>query len=903
MAIEPGHQLLHYKILEKLGEGGMGVVWKALDTTLDREVAIKVLPEELAHQPQRLARFEREAKVLASLNHSNVAAIFGLHLVTAGDDPAKGTRFLAMELVVGEDLSQRISHGAIPLEEALEITRQIAEGLEAAHRNGIVHRDLKPANVMMTVDGDIKVLDFGLAKALAENDDADSSDGSDSPTMTSAGTIPGMILGTVGYMSPEQARGRPVDRRADIWSLGVILFEMLSGQKMLEGDSIPEVLASLLRGDPDWESLPDGVPHSVRRLLRRCVAKDRRKRFHHAADIRIEIEGILAGEDEGDEPATAAANSEAINRATESAKRRSMLALVAIVVALAALGYAWLGGSRTVDVAPSTVRLMVPATMLDFSAAALPFALSPDGETLAFVDYDGPTTKLFLRRMDSFEVQPVAGTEGASSPFYSPGGDWIGFFASGELKKISTAGGRPESLCATPHASAGGTWLEDDTIIFAMAFTPTGLFRVSAQGGDVEEIAVPAGNDVEYNFRYPSVLPGGQHVLFTIVGTDRMQAAVLSLKDGTHRALSGVGGRAKYLVGGQLVYGDTTALLAAPFDLKTAEVTGPPITALEGVRQFEGGGCFDLSPTGTLVYLPWYEDTFRYVWADRKGNTKPIHFGETGEFSDGSRPVLSNSLSRLTVSGGTTGSTSHFYIHDLERGGRLRVKGLFHTQWTADDSELYSMYREEGRLAISRVPSDGSAEPVIVHAGEHNLVPTGLSPDDKWLLYYEMNSETSRDIWVLRLDGSGEAIPLIVTPKNERAAVFSRDGRYFAYTSDVSGRDEVYVRRFDPTDANVSEFLISTVGGREVIWSRDGSELYYRVGRSLMAVPVQTSGDFVAGVPEKLFDGSWGVETGGLNQMYDVGADGNQFLMVQTTAESNQLNVVLDWAAELDRRK
>jgi len=882
MRFETGSRLGAFEILAPLGKGGMGEVYRARDTKLGREVAIKVLPEALKDDAPRLARFQREATLLAALNHPHIASIHGL-------EEADGQPFLVMELVSGEELTERIERGPIPTDEALEIARQIAEALEAAHEKGIVHRDLKPANVKVTSEGQVMVLDFGLAKAYAQEEGDDSAARvSQSPTMSRQMTEAGLILGTAGYMSPEQARGKAVDKRSDVWAFGVVLFEMLAGKPAFEGESVSDTLASVLKSNPAWDALPNTVAPSIRTLLRRCLTKDPRDRLHDVADARISIVEALAGEQEGSEsPAP---------RRTER-NTWALVAAVLAVIALAAAAAALVNRDSSSSIFP-TVRLEITGQMLDYSTGTLPFALSPDGKTLVYVDHDGPATKLFVRHMDRFDVEPLARTEGAGAPFFSPDGEWIGFFATNRLKKVAVAGGQPIDICPVPHAPGGATWLPDDTIVFSMAFTPTGLYRVPAEGGPPEALTRPDSAPGEFHHKDPHALPGGRSVIFTVATATGQQVEVLSLDSGERTALKGVRGRARYVTGGYLIYGDSAALLAAPFDATSAAITGPSFTALEGVRAFQGGAAFAVSPSGALAYLPHAGTGIDHVWVDRAGKATPLGLQEAA----GGRPMLSWDGKRLAVTGGTSFRDPSFYIYDLARGGRIRFPGFGHMRWLPGDAEIVfsSRLNRSGASNLFQTRSDGSGEPEPIFESEYNSALTGVSGDGRWILFYEQHPDTSRDVWALRLDGTSEAVPLVTTPASDRSATFSPDSRWFAYTSNVSGRDEVYVRRFELT-SGTAEHLVSTEGGREPQWSRDGKELFYRVGRAMMAVPVALGEEFTAGEPQKLFEGSWGVESGGLNPMYDVAPDGQSFVMVSADEGWNRVRVALGWQAELEQ--
>jgi len=609
MSVEAGQTLSHYRLIEKIGEGGMGVVWKALDTDLDREVAIKFLPEGLDHDPNRLARFEREAKLLASLNHPFIATVYGLH---ESDTSTGSVRFIAMEYVPGETLNERLARGAVAVDEGLELSRQIADALEAAHERGVIHRDLKPANIRVTPDGTAKVLDFGLAKSMLET--AGTAETS-APTVTSDGTAVGVILGTAPYMSPEQARGKPLDRRADIWSFGCVLHEMLSGKPCFGGATASDTVARILEREPDWSVLPEETPAGIRELLRRCLQKDPRRRLRDIGEARIAIEDRQA------EPEPAAMT---VSRRSRSLVPSWTIATIMTICA-AVLGWQALQPDRSPVRNPARLAIDLPQNQQLGRAYEMSLAISPDGSRVVYGASSPPGTppRLYLRKLDRFEALPIPGTEGAVGPFFSPDGRWLGYFAEGSLNKIAVEGGTPLEIHHIGQVVPGACWGADDSIIFSDS-PNSGLVRIPSAGGTLERLTTPAYDDGEIGHGWPQLLPDGESVLFSIATVKGSNIAVLSLRTGEWRTLGKGMGGARYLPSGHLVYGRLEGLVAVPFDPANLRVSGAPIVVLDDVYTIPalkgiGLAAFAASDTGTLVYLSGGAEAGenKLVWADR----------------------------------------------------------------------------------------------------------------------------------------------------------------------------------------------------------------------------------------------------------------------------------------------
>ena len=859
----------------------MGEVYRATDTKLKRQVAIKILPPDLVADRDRLARFQREAEVLASLNHPNIAAIYGL-------EESEGITALVMELVEGDDLSQRIARGAIPIDEALPIAKQIAEALEAAHEQGIIHRDLKPANIKVRADGTVKVLDFGLAKAM-EPAAGSSPSMSMAPTITTPAlmTGAGMILGTAAYMSPEQARGKAVDKRADIWAFGAVLFEMLTGKRAFEGEDVGQTLARVVEREPDFGALPPSVPARVSQVLRVCLRKDPKQRVGDIRDVRLALEGAF---ETGVSQVAAA-----VTVAQPAAWRRALPVAFALVVGSVLTGLAvWNLRPAPPSATSQTVARMTVALPADAQLVVQQFpaiAVSPNGGHVVFVASRGGIRQLYVRAMDSLDSTPLVGTEGALVPFFSPDSQWVGFFADGKMKKIPVTGGASQILCDAA-ASYGGSWGEDDVIYFAPG-SFSGLWRVAANGGTPAPVTTLQGEEISH--RWPQVLPGGQAVLFTSrtgPGNDEWHVQVQRLSNGERRVLA-QGATGHYVPTGHLVYVEaaTGTLVALPFDLTGLQVgTAAPVAVAEGILMTGEGADYSLSSSGLLTYVTGgskVEDR-TLVWVDRNGKTEPLP-----------APARSYEFPRISPDDGQvafniTAGRVDLWLYDLARGTASRLASEASSQfplWTPDGKRLTYRATRGGTRNIFWRTADGSGSEERLTTGEGNHTPGSWSPDGQTLLFND--STAGQDIFAFRLvDHTTQ--PWLKSPFNETIGRFSPDGRWVAYVSDESGRQEIYLQPYPGPGGKV---LISTDGGVEPVWNPNGRELFYRSGNAMMAVDIAAKPAFVAGRPTRVFAGDY-VLSGVSNPNYDVSPDGRRFLMVQPSAQESatpsQLNVVLN---------
>jgi Tol biopolymer transport system component len=896
--------LSHYRLEAKIGEGGMGEVWRAVDSTLNRPVAIKILPPMFSEDAERLARFEREARLLASLSHPNIAVIHGLH-------SAEGIHFLAMELIQGEDLAQRLGRGALPIEDSLDVAKQIAEALEAAHESGVIHRDLKPANVQITPDGKVKVLDFGLAKAFET--ESGSGNPSMSPTITSAGTRAGMILGTAAYMSPEQARGRSVDRRTDIWSFGCVLYEMLTARQAFGGETISDTIAAVLRSEPDYAALPAGTPARIRDLLRRCLKKDPKRRLQAIGDGRLALEEALEGPAE-ESPAAAPAVQ------TSSPALRWLPWLVAGVLALALVTSFAFKRPGTLATARSPIHLKVEmiqnaALRTDLGAAVV---MSPDGKTLAFVAGQNGNDRLYVRRLDRKESTVLSGTEGARAPFFSPDGRWVAFFSGGRLLKVGSDGGAPVHLADLKNGDGrGGTWGDGDVIVFAKGFD-TGLFRVAGAGGKTEPLTELAPGSDERSHRWPSFIPGGKAVVFMTQKTgqdyDDADVEVVPL-DTRARKVVLHGGSYPRVAAGALLFVRENVLLAAPFDSEKLMVTGPAKPVVEGIRAStgdqesgDGSAQYALSSAGNLVYresgIQDRVQNTEFLWVDRAGRESPA-------FQEPMR-VLSFAISpdgnRVAMAARTAKGVG-VWVRDLTRGATWPVSadgdGSLQPVWSRDGLRLARAWRpRNGERAIRIGPVDGAAPETSIPSQGEAMAPTSWSPDGKFLLVEYYTNKTADDFGVLSVGAENQLRPFVETPGYDGGAQFSPDGRWVAYYSDGAGSPEIYVTSFPGPGPRLR---VSTAGGGGVRWSHDGREIYFvpPQDRHLMAVTAEEAGGTLhLGAPRQIYSGWLGSH--GARPVYDVHPDGKQFLVIKRLPQDagqdpSHVVIIFDWAEELGR--
>jgi serine/threonine protein kinase/Tol biopolymer transport system component len=890
MALAPGTRLGPYEIKAPLGAGGMGEVWQATDTRLGRSVALKLLPDAFAADPARLERFEREARLLASLSHANIAGLFALE--EARPDGAAGpVRFLAMELVLGEDLEERLRRGPIPPEEATLVARQIAEALEEAHEKGIVHRDLKPANVKVTPDGKVKVLDFGLAKAWSGDAASGSApDLSQSPTLAHTGTAAGLILGTAGYMSPEQARGRAVDKRADVWAFGVVLFEMLSGKRLFEGETVSDTLAAVLRQEIDWSALPSSTPPAIRWLLRRCLEREPRKRLRDIGEARIALtDGISSATSPSAPPA-----------ATKRAVVPWLVAAAALVAAaiLATRERAPVAQSRVMQLDVQLADDLQPGSLLGH-----PLALSPDGTRLVFVGLSGSEPALYLRTLDQPTLTLLPDTARAQQPFFSPDGSEVGFFNGNELRRVSLAGGA-SSLIATGAAPRGASWGENGTIVYS-SFESGALMRVSVSGGTPTPLTTVDEAKGERTHRWPSFLPGGRQLLFNAnagnLSYDDAGIELVDLESGRRHALN-VTGAAPSFAEGRLLFVRRGRLHTAPLDAATARLTSAPVVLARGVYSDarSGSAHYHASQNGLIAVVQGQEPNAQRVveWRDRGGKTtpfleRPMVYLSPRFSPDGRRVALQvGELRREDV-----------YVAATAGGAPTRLTfedaANFSPVWSPDGGRILYASITANATVFSIRSADGSGTPRKVYETDPNsfAIPTAWSPDGASLLFQE-GGRTSLDVRLLDL-ASGKVRVLESTPVPELDASFSPDGRFVVYAAGAQGARQVYVRTL--SDAG-GHWQLSSDGGMRPVWLRTGEIVYQRPGRpssDWISVPVRTSAaSIVAGAPRVLFRGRADAEL--LLRTWDVSPDGARFAVVQpiaTTAEAPGVRVrlLLGW--------
>ena len=898
MALDPGSRLGPYEVAAKIGEGGMGEVYRARDTTLDRDVALKVLPDAFMSDPDRLARFEREAKVLASLNHPNIAAIHGL----AEDS---GVRALVLELVEGPTLADRIAEGPIPLDEAMPIASQIAEALEAAHEAGVIHRDLKPANIKVREDGTVKVLDFGLAKALQP--EARDAGASASPTisLTAAATQIGMVIGTAAYMSPEQARGKPVDRRADVFAFGTVLFEMLTGERAFRGDDVSLTLAAVMTFEPDLDRLPAELSPAVRQFLTRCLAKNPKDRVRDIGDMRLAMAG---GFDVPAPPSVETPQPAAAPR--RHVWQRPLPALVGVLLVALISGITVWSLTRPEVVAPDLIRFVIDppdAAPLTFTPMWRDVAISPDGTRIVYTDGRG-TPQLNLRPIDQVAGTPLRGGEGGD-PFVSPDGEWVGFhggtFGSATtLQKVSMFGGPPVTLAESPNQIFGASWGADDQIVFGTS--GAGLFRVAGGGGEPESLTTLDQEQGEGGHYWPFIIPDRQAVLF-VIGTGQPlstgQLAVLEFDTGQITPLGIAGVSPHYVSTGHLVYAaEDGSVRAVPFDADRLEVTGNPVPMIEGVAvKGSGAANFSISDNGRLVSvlggLGAVAAPRMLVWVDREGREEPAvaeprSFQEFSLSPDGTRAAV-----RISDNDGPA-----VWLFDLIRNTSTRLT------FEDDPTNLPTWTPDGTRVAFGPPPAwkaadgTGQVEPL---SESPTARPQAFSSDGR-VLVVETREGGRFDLGMLVLDGDGTVTPLLQEDYAERNAALSPDGRWLAYESDETGQFEIYVRPFP--DVDEGRWEVSSNGGRHPVWHPSGPELFFRGPDDLMMLAFETEPTFTPGTVTALFDLTpYPLAEGFTNRRIAVAPDAQRFLLLKPVTDATstdaavtpQIQVVLNWFEEL----
>lgn len=881
-----GKTISHYKVLEKIGEGGMGEVYLAEDSRLDRKVALKILPQHLSDRAELRERFEREARAVSSLNHPHICTLYDI-----GEQD--GIHYLVMEHLVGETLEARLAKGALPLEQTLEYAIQIADALDKAHRQGVVHRDLKPGNIMLVKSG-AKLLDFGLAKLQAAETPTNLSA---LPTEQANLTAEGTILGTLQYMAPEQLEAKEADSRTDIFAFGAVVYEMATGKKAFEGKSQASLIAAIMGQEPRaMAELQPMTPATLDHVVRRCMSKAPEGRWQAASDVMQELKWVTEarGQAEPSQLATA-----------PSVWKRAIPWSIAVLMGGVAVATFW-NMIRLPLPAPRTSRTVVnllpdhqlgtsTARMgLNTNSSSIRLALSPDGTTLVYATVQpGGQSQLFLRRLDDYEAKPIPGTEGAQHPFFSPEGQWVGFFANGKLQKVAMAGGTPLTICSFSRA-IGASWGPDDTIVFGG--NGVGLFRVSASGGTPETLTTPDFQDGEVQHGQPRFLPDGKTVLFTIGTGGGSHIGMLSLETGKWSVLLRGGAGARYLPTGHLVYSQAGKLRLVSFDLAQQELTGSAIPILDDVGWTNFGGMeivnFAVSRTGTLAYVPggYLAGRSTPVWVNRSGLETSVAV-EPGRHL---HPRLSSDSRRIALTRSSDVGTGDIWIIDVERGTqtRLTVEGTNYTPlWTPDDK--WVTYVSNGNIFWKSADGSGEAQPLLIRDSYQR--PWSWSPDGQLLLFDE-RTPIGLDIWVLPFED--DPVPVLTTSFSETDPAFSPDGRWLAYVSDESGRYEVYLQ---PYPGPGERWLVSTNGGREPVWSTNGKELFYRTGSSMMAVSVEIEPLFTLGTPRLLFEEQYFSQDMAPN--YDVLPDSQQFVMIrqEVLPALTQINIVLNWFEELKR--
>ncbi len=889
----------------------MGQVYRARDNRLDRLVAIKVLPDAFAADPDRLARFEREAKTLASLNHPHIAAIYAI-------EKSAGQYALVMELIEGDDLSERIARGAIPLDEALPIARQIAEALEAAHEQGIIHRDLKPANIKLRLDGTVKVLDFGLAKAVEGAGQAGGAGeaGRTLATLTSPAMMTGVgvILGTAAYMAPEQARSKAVDRRADIWAFGCVLYEMLTGMRLFGGDSVAETLGLIFSREPDLNALPAGTPERVRTLIARCLVKEPRQRLRDIGEARVALDGA------SDNPAIRPVAQP--GQPATSQKRSGLVAALAVAaVAIVALAVPAVTHLReTPAPRPQETRLEINTPVTD---SATSFALSPDGRQVVFAASGDGAQRLWLRSFGATAAQPLAGTEGATYPFWSPDGRSIGFFTPSALKRLDLGGGAPQ-VVAPVTVGAGGTWSADGVIVFAPngASSKSPLMKVPAAGGSTAAVTTLGPRDSGH--RSPFFLPDGRRFLYNVAGAADVAGIYLGSLDGSQPTrLTAAGSNGLWVPdtglatrsasgSGWLVWVrlGTRTLVGQQLDLERATLVGNTATLADDVVVETISGsqpvvAVSVAGTGLVAYRSGAPSQRQLTWVDRRGNA----LGIIGSSDVGLRnPRVSADSQRVVVE--RVGTQTDLWLVDSVRASRFTFtpSNDGFPVWSPDDRRIAFESGQAGSLNLFVKSASGTGPDELLLGSNHTLVPFSWSTDGQFLVYTDYDPQTNADLWILPMAGPRTPSVLLKTPYRETQGMLSPDGRWVAYTSDQSGQNEIYVRRFVPPGPDRStnngsdeQWQVSTAGGIYPAWRQDSHELYYLdPAGALNGVPVGGSTTFESAVPTALFTAriyGGGVDTQ-QGRNYDVAKDGRFLVNMVVGSPTTPITLIQNWNPE-----
>ena len=873
-----GNTLGRYEITALLGKGGMGEVYRATDTSLNREVAIKVLPSAFSHDIERVARFEREATTLAKLQHTNIATVYGF-------EQDQDQRFLVMELVEGEDLAERLDRGPIAPKEAMALAVQIAEGLEVAHRMSIVHRDLKPANLKITPTGDVKILDFGLARAFAdEADEGSTMETDNSPTLTAAMTQAGVILGTAAYMSPEQARGKSIDKQADLWSFGVVLYEMLTGDRLFGGEPISDSIGAILHRDPDLTQLPE-VPSQIKTLLRRCLARDKRKRLRDIGDARLDLEDAIAFQ----------------GRAKEnggSRLRHAPWLVVAVLVVLVGITGS-MALMRSPETAHQLATLGLPrdeAVDLGIHNAWPRLQFSPDGKQVVYLG--GDDFQLFRRNVDSFTSEVIPGIDDVSLFTFSPDGLWIAYTAKSKLWKVALSGGAPMEICDIQDGP-GLTWGNDQ--IFFSHGNGGGLWSVPVAGGQPRPVSTLNDDREETSHRWPHVLPDGRHLLITIktariTSFDDALIGLLSLDTGEVEVLIQGGSSAQYLSTGHIIYGRDEQILAVPFDLASLTVQGTPVSVLENVDTVDVNGCaqYSLSANGDLAYLSAGEDQaeLELVWMNISGKASRLDIGNPYSFEH----VFRHDGQKLAAM--IPAANDKIYVYDFQRQIMTRLTNTpgNDTQpiWSPDGTQIVYRNDRDGSSDLYVIPADGSTPAQRILASREDEFPNAWTPDGTRILYSRITLDGKAEICSLASDGSGEPTVLYPSESSNWQPSLSMDGDWIAYISNSSGEANIYVR---PFDGSARPVRISVDGGERPQWSPDGKILYYVDDLQMMAAPIETGARVQVGTPYEVF--ATDSEFFGTSPL---SPDGENFIISRADPQLRKhfgIRVVFDWAEQL----